>query len=91
MTYISSGFATALDYHEQGLLDDEMIETYGQGFLQVFDSPVVMEWWERLPTTPAPPLPVHPAQEHVPPEPGTCPIPQAKNFPDKMGVCLMTT
>jgi hypothetical protein len=47
MTYISSGFATALDYHEQGLLDDEMIETYGQGFLQVFDSPVGMEWWGR--------------------------------------------
>ena len=47
MTYISSGFETALDYHKQGLLDDEMIETYGQGFLQVFDSPAVMEWWER--------------------------------------------
>jgi hypothetical protein len=43
----AGGFATALDYRGQGLLDDETIEPYGQGVLQVFDSPAVMAWWER--------------------------------------------
>jgi len=47
MTYMFSSFETAVNYHGEGLLDDEVIETYGQGVFQLFDSPTVMAWWEK--------------------------------------------
>lgn len=47
MTYMFSRFETAVNYHGEGLLDDEVIETYGQGVLQLFDSPTVVAWWEK--------------------------------------------
>jgi hypothetical protein len=47
ITYTFSSFEMALEYNKDGLLGDETIETYGQGVLQLFDSPAVMEWWEK--------------------------------------------
>jgi len=47
ITYTFSSFQMTLECHKDGLLGDETIETYGQAVLQYFDSPAVMEWWER--------------------------------------------
>jgi hypothetical protein len=46
ITYIFSSFQMALEYHTDGLLSDEDYEAYAQGILQLFESSVVMEWWE---------------------------------------------
>jgi hypothetical protein len=47
ITHTFSNFQMALEYHQDGLLGDETIEPYGQSVLKTFDSPAVMEWWER--------------------------------------------
>ena len=47
ITHQLSSFQMALEYHKDGLLGDETIDTYSQGVLQLFDSPAVMEWWEK--------------------------------------------
>ena len=47
ITHTFSSFEMALEYHKDGLLGDETIETYGRAVLQLFESSVVMEWWEK--------------------------------------------
>ena len=47
LTHQFSNFQMALEYHKDGLLSDETIEIYGQSVLQLFDSPAIMECWEK--------------------------------------------
>ena len=47
VTYSLASFEMALEYNKDGLLGDETIEIYGQGVLQFFENPVVIEWWEK--------------------------------------------
>jgi len=47
ITYSLANFEMALDYYRDGLLRDEHIEKYTEGMLQLFENPVVMEWWEK--------------------------------------------
>jgi hypothetical protein len=42
-----ASFEIALDYHRDGLISDEHIGKYTQVILQLFENPVVMEWWEK--------------------------------------------
>ena len=42
-----ASFEMALDYHGDGLLSDEHIERYTQGIFQLFENPVVLEWWDK--------------------------------------------
>jgi hypothetical protein len=47
IAYISSSFQMPLEYQRDGLLSDEDYEAYAQSILQLFESSVVMEWWEK--------------------------------------------
>ena len=47
ITYSIASFEMALDYYKDGLLSNEHIEKYTKGILQLFENPVVMEWWEK--------------------------------------------
>lgn len=47
ITHSLASFEMALDYYRDGLLSDEHIEKYTQAILQLFEKPVIMEWWEK--------------------------------------------
>ena len=42
-----ASFEMALDYYKDGLLSNEHIEKYTKGMLQLFEYPIVVEWWEK--------------------------------------------
>jgi hypothetical protein len=43
---ILSNFELAIDYHRDGLLNNQGLETYSQSISSLFDNPVVVEWWQ---------------------------------------------
>ncbi len=45
--YIFSNFQTAIEYHKDGHLGDETIDTYAQSIQPLFEQPVVVDWWEK--------------------------------------------
>lgn len=47
VTYSLASFEMALGYYKYGLLSNEHIEKYTKGILQLFENPIVMEWWEK--------------------------------------------
>lgn len=47
ITHSLASFEMALDYYKDGLLRDEQIKKYTKGLLQLFENPIVMEWWEN--------------------------------------------
>lgn len=47
ITYIFSSFQSALEYHKDGHIGNELINTYAQGINPLFKQPVVIEWWDK--------------------------------------------
>ena len=47
ITYSLASFEMALDYYKDGLLKDAQIKKYTERMLQLFENPIVMEWWEK--------------------------------------------
>jgi hypothetical protein len=46
LTYALGSFELAIEYYREGLLGDDMIESYVQGIRPLFENPLVVEWWE---------------------------------------------
>jgi hypothetical protein len=46
VAYLFSNFELAVEYYQEGLLGDDMIEGYAQGLRPLFENPLVVEWWE---------------------------------------------
>ena len=46
MTNLFSNFDLALDYYEDGLIDEDSINAYAQNLAQLIINPVIKAWWQ---------------------------------------------